>query len=177
MNRYSPAADEPPQADDEAAWVEPLPDTPSRLHPVARVILVSMGGMLIVVLGIAAWLTPNPDGFGTHRQIQFPIIGMGENNELPACSFLVMTGKPCPSCGMTTSWAHLMEGNVIGSLRANLAGTALCMLAIVSGPWMLISGVMGRWLIGAPHEKVILIGGLVLFVVIFGNWTYRLITW
>ena len=42
---------------------------------------------------------------------------------MPPCNFVVMTGKPCPACGMTTSFALLVRGDVGASLRANWAGT------------------------------------------------------
>ena len=47
------------------------------------------------VLLIASWLTPDPRGLGSHTKL-----GM------PRCEFEYRTGIPCPSCGMTTSFAH-----------------------------------------------------------------------
>src|SRR5262245_45652894 len=45
---------------------------------------------------IIAWLLPaSSRGVGTHEQIG-----------LPACTFLKLTGIPCPGCGLTTSFAH-----------------------------------------------------------------------
>ena len=48
----------------------------------------------------------------THRQLG-----------LPPCTFKEMTGLPCPSCGMTSSFALLVRGDVMNSLRANAVGT------------------------------------------------------
>ena len=47
---------------------------------------------------------------------------------MPPCNFVVMTGKPCPACGMTTSFALLVRGDVRASLRANWAGTLIAVL-------------------------------------------------
>lgn len=66
------------------------------------------------VLALAWWLSPSPAGYGTHEQL-----GM-----LP-CSFLVKTGYPCPSCGMTTAVAAAVHGRVMESLRAQPFGVVL----------------------------------------------------
>ena len=55
---------------------------------------------------------------------------------MPPCNFKTWTGKPCPSCGMTTSFALLIRGDVANSLRANWVGTLLagfCMVLIPYG--------------------------------------------
>ncbi len=51
------------------------------------------------VFSLAALLVPAVDGHGTHTQL-----GLG------SCSFLTLTGQPCPMCGATTTFtlmAHL----------------------------------------------------------------------
>lgn len=46
------------------------------------------------VLVLAAWLEPSPLGHSTHTQL-----GLG------SCTFLTLTGWPCPMCGATTTFA------------------------------------------------------------------------
>lgn len=62
----------------------------------------------------AALLTPNPHGHGTHTQLG-----------LPPCGFLVMTGLPCPGCGLTTSFTFIMHGDLVSAAYANPFGLLL----------------------------------------------------
>jgi hypothetical protein len=99
-------------------------------------VLLAVG--LIAVFATASRLNPyGPDGeplrMGTHRQIG-----------LPPCTFYWMTGLPCPSCGMTTSFAFLAHGDVVNSVRANAAGTLLAAFLAVLLPWSLASAIRGR---------------------------------
>ena len=63
---------------------------------------------------VAALLTPDPDGFGTHTQLG-----------LPPCGFFVVTGLPCPGCGLTTCFAFMIRGDVVEATRANPFGVML----------------------------------------------------
>ena len=63
------------------------------------------------VIAMAAWLTPESAGIGTHRQ-------MG----LQACSFYVRTGYPCPTCGFTTSVSAMANGRFALSLASHPFG-------------------------------------------------------
>ncbi len=66
------------------------------------------------LLAVAVALTPSESGVGTHEQL-----GM------PPCSAEVLTGYPCPSCGMTTAFAWFVRGDLINALKAQVFGTAL----------------------------------------------------
>ena len=56
-----------------------------------------------------------------------------------------MTGVPCPSCGMTTSFALLLHGDIANSLRANAVGTLLAVFCLVLIPWSLACVVFKRF--------------------------------
>lgn len=91
------------------------------------------------VFAIAAWLSPyHADGeamrMETHRQLG-----------LPPCTFKVFSSYPCPSCGMTTSFALLIHGDVINSLRANWVGTLLASCGLAFIPWSLASAARRRY--------------------------------
>ena len=50
---------------------------------------------------------------------------------------------PCPSCGMTTSFAHAADGNILGALQAQPAGAVLAFLTactLVIATWQLVTG-------------------------------------
>lgn len=53
-------------------------------------------------------------GHGTHTQLG-----------LPPCGSVLLFDRPCPGCGMTTSWTALLHGNFGQALSANLMGPFL----------------------------------------------------
>jgi hypothetical protein len=40
----------------------------------------------------------------------------------PTCILRILTGMPCPGCGMTRSWVHLAHGDVATAFEYNLFG-------------------------------------------------------
>lgn len=143
-------------------WVTVAPyERPSaKLH---RGFLVFVGVGLIAALVIARCLTPDPRGFGTHQQLG-----------LPGCTFAHFAGLPCPSCGMTTSWAHLTRGHWRLAAECNLGGLIAGLTAMIAGPWALVSGVRGRWLFGQPRLSLVLTLAIATYLAIVGQWLARL---
>lgn len=128
-----------------------------------RLALAVVGMGLLVLLGTARYLEPSPNGFGTHQQL-----GLNQ------CGLRQLYGIRCPSCGMTTSWAHLTRGHVVRSLKCNSGGTLLGICALIVGPWSLASGVLGRWLVRPPHPFVIAAVAALVWVVTLIDWGIRL---
>jgi hypothetical protein len=113
---------------------------------IVRLVLLLIAGGLALVFAVAFWLNPyEPDGtprrMSTHTQLG-----------APPCNFLVVTGKPCPACGMTTSFALLVRGDLLASLRANWAGTLIAVLWAFTMVWAVVSGIKGRLLL-IPRGK------------------------
>jgi hypothetical protein len=111
-----------------------------------RISLLAIAGMLAGIFAIAFWLNPydsdgTPRRMATHTQL-----GM------PPCNFVVLTGKPCPACGMTTSFALLVRGDIANSLRANWTGTLIAVLWAMTLVWAVVSGAAGR-LVYIPKGK------------------------
>lgn len=123
--------------------------------------LTAVAVALVGVFAVAAWLEPydeqgRPRTMSTHTQLG-----------VPDCNFLVLTGKPCPSCGMTTSFALLVRGDVGASLRANWVGTLLAITWAGLLVWSLVSAVKGRFL-GIPpgRGELILTAAVGIFLVL-----------
>ncbi|MEI6512039.1 MAG: DUF2752 domain-containing protein [bacterium] len=82
-----------------------------------KLLLRNEGLWLLIVLGIlgtALVLHPDPRGYGTHRQIF-----------LPPCSFQFITGRPCPTCGLTTSFTAMAHLQLLTAIKANLFGPVI----------------------------------------------------
>src|SRR5690606_7505328 len=69
------------------------------------------------VLLLARALVPSPSGFGTHTQLG-----------LPPCAFRAIFDLPCPTCGMTTAFAHMARGELARGFRAHALGSVLFVL-------------------------------------------------
>jgi Protein of unknown function (DUF2752) len=103
--------------------------------------LVLIAGLLGLVFFVATQVRPYADDGTPLRMASHQTLG------LPPCNFQRMFNLPCPSCGMTTSFALLVRGDVVNSLRANWVGTALAVFCILVIPWCLVSAVRGRYLV------------------------------
>jgi len=99
--------------------------------------------ILVLLVGCAAWLAalriaPSPAGYGSHVQLG-----------LPPCSMPMLTGYPCPTCGMTTSVAFAARGQFLASFRAQPAGLifSLTVFAAIVGSFMTVC-TGRRWELG-----------------------------
>ncbi len=84
------------------------------------------------LLGVAAWLDAVPEGLGTHAQLN-----------LPPCGWILAMDLPCPTCGMTTAFAHAADGNIVGSFVAQPMGAMLAVataIALLVGTYTAATG-------------------------------------
>jgi hypothetical protein len=91
--------------------------SPSRRRLAAAIVVAGCTS----VLGMAAWMTPSPNGVGTHEQLS-----------LPPCGWITLMDMPCMTCGMTTSFAHAARGNLIASFLAQPMGFLLAITMAMS---------------------------------------------
>lgn len=103
MNRLEAALDQLADIPAQRAWLWPL-----------MMVIVGFGAVLAALL-----FYPGGDEWVYLAGVRFG----GE------CGFQQATSQPCPSCGMTRSWVHLVRGDVLTAMRYNLAGVImLCFL-------------------------------------------------
>jgi hypothetical protein len=126
-------------------------------------LLLIAAGLTLVFL-IATQVRPyNTDG-SPMRKASHQTLGM------PPCRFQQMADLPCPSCGMTTSFALLIRGDVISSLRANWVGTGLAVFCALMIPWCVASAFRGRylWIRRIESALAFLVGTFT--VLMLGRW-------
>lgn len=113
---------------------------------VARVVSAGVAGAIGTVFALSALLEPSPEGHGTHLQL-----GLGQ------CSFLSLTGQPCPMCGATTSFtllAHLRPidalvnqpfATLLFGLAASALGVAVAEVVDPRARWSRIADRLEPW--------------------------------
>lgn len=132
----------------------------------SRLLLILIGLFLLAGFGLSAWLSPDPRGHGTHQQLG-----------LAPCSFLLFTGRPCPSCGSTTAFAHFVRGQWPSAIEANVAAFVLAVCCAAGVPWSLASALRGRLLGIGSVERTLLTFVIVMTGLFFGQWVVHLMTY
>lgn len=143
---------------------QPVGATPA-LAGYVRGCLLGIALGLTVIFGIAGYLKPydemgRPYTMATHQQLG-----------LPECTFKHVTGMPCPSCGMSTSFSFLVRGDVWNSLRANAVGTLLAALCMAILPWSLACAIRNRPILIHAMETALLRLIIAFLVLMMLRWT------
>lgn len=116
----------------------------------------------LAVLAIARALEPHPDGVGTHRALG-----------IAPCMFLEWFGLPCPTCGMTTAFAHLARGQLSASLAAHPLGIPLFMLTALTPLVALRHAVRDESLLTVVERLRLDRAALALALVLLATWLAR----
>lgn len=108
--------------------------------------LLAASFLLLAGFALARSLEPDPRGFGTHQRLG-----------LPECTFQLLWNRPCPGCGMTTCFAHLVRGEWSAAARANPAGILLAAACALLIPWMWFSAWRGETIgVDDPLKTILL---------------------
>jgi hypothetical protein len=137
---------------------------PRRLRPATRIGVGLMAVGLMAIFAIAAWLQPytadgQPRNMATHTQLG-----------LPPCSMVQMTGKPCPACGMTTSFSLLLHADPLNSVRANWVGTLLALFCLLLVPWGLHAAIRGRFAVVRDGELLATVAVGIFLTLTLARW-------
>lgn len=116
------------------------------------------------VLVTAAMIHPDPRGFGTHEAL-----GMR------SCGFILMSGLPCPTCGMTTAYSQMMHGRPLAAFVAQPAGFVLCLGTMVGAVLCLRIAILGRipWINWDRIGPVRVMLGFAALLI--GGWAFKLV--
>jgi len=126
----------------------------------AMVVGLACFGLLFI-----AWtLTPDAHGVGTHRQLG-----------LAPCSLVMMTGYPCPTCGMTTAFSYAVRGKLISALNAQPAGLFAATMVLMVGILAMTASLTGRlwrinWFRVSPFQI-----GIACLVILLAGWGYKVV--
>lgn len=137
---------------------------PRRLGVVGRGVALLVAGACLGLLVTAATLPPSPAGVGSHQRLG-----------LKQCQFLQTSGLPCPSCGMTTSFAWFVRGNFLASLYVQPMGFVLAVATAMTfwgALYVAITGKPAYLLLGFIPVRYTLLPALLFGV---AAWGYKIL--
>ncbi len=106
-----------------------------------RLLWLSVVAGSLAVLAVAAGIEPDLRGYGSHTQLG-----------LPPCGFLLLTGAPCPGCGLTTAFAHGIRGQWAMAASANPLGLALFLIVCACIP-LGVTAALRSWSLGDVIDR------------------------
>ena len=129
---------------------------------IAAVVALACAG----VLGLAAWLPASPTGVGTHQALR-----------LPPCGWIAIAGVPCPTCGMTTAFAHAADGHFLASVNAQPLGFLLALgtaIALLVSLHVAVTGSRLGWAFTRLWGRYT---GWVVAALVVAAWGYKIISY
>ncbi|MBI1334585.1 MAG: DUF2752 domain-containing protein [Armatimonadetes bacterium] len=108
--------------------------------------------------GIGLYLKPDIHGHGTHQQLG-----------LPPCPSVLLFDRPCPGCGLTTSWTNFLHGHVIEAFKCHPLGVPMYLAFTFVALASLYGNFKGkRLLIDSPKANTAFVSFVVVFFVFGG---------
>ncbi len=112
-------------------------------------------GVWAAITLIGLILTPHPDGHGTHRQLG-----------LPPCASAFLLNRPCPGCGLTTSWTALLHGKITTSFQAHQFGPFLYLAFTASAIAAFWAWNKQRYFVYSKAANRVLLGFVAVFLAV-----------
>jgi len=140
--------------------------SPARATRAERVLAGLAALSCLAVLVVAAILNPTEAGHGTHTQL-----GM------PACAWAVRFNIPCPTCGMTTSFAHAAEARWSQAWVTQPAGAIMALgaaIAFWAGLHVALFGSRLSVPAGTMLRRRVVWAGV---AIALAAWGYKVATW
>lgn len=107
----------------------------------------------LAVTVVGACLHASRTGHGTHEQLG-----------LPPCPSVLLFSRPCPGCGLTTSWTALIHGDLALAFHAHPLGPLLYLFFTVTSLLALRGWITGkRMVVDSPRFNQAVIAAAVLF--------------
>lgn len=122
---------------------------------------VAWFGAWLAVTIIAALITPSKHGHGTHQQLG-----------LPPCGSVLMFQRPCPGCGLTTSFTATVQGQFKHAWESNPFGPVFYGIFTITA-WLALYGFIAHRRVNSdgPVYRWTLIGLISAFMV-WGIWRF-----
>ncbi len=131
--------------------------------PRRRLVGAAVAVAAAVILGVAVYLQPSPTGLGTHAQLN-----------VPACTWIAVMDVPCPTCGMTTAFAHAADGHLLASLQTQPLGFLLAIttaISLLTGVFVAATGSRVASMYTTLWTKA---GVWTLILLAVGSWLYKI---
>ncbi len=133
----------------------------------------SLSGQLVwfslwlVVTAFGIYLRPNHDLHGTHTQLG-----------LPPCPCVLLFRRPCPGCGLTTSWSATIHGQFDLAFQAHPLGPLIYLIFSVSALlciWGYIKkqALISEGRVASVSASTLIIGFLAFGVIRFSTTLYK----
>ena len=93
------------------------------------------------------------------------------------CVWAAAMDFPCPTCGMTTSFAHAADGHFLAAFTTQPMGTLLALAAAMifwlAAHQAIFASRIGRMTDAMTGTRLIWIG----FALLGGAWIYKIVVW
>jgi len=140
----------------ESIAMTPIEAPPRQLTPALRAARLRMAGLLSGLLVAGAFANPL-------RPLPIDL-----------CGFRMLTGLPCPTCGLTRALCRAIQGDFAGSLAVHPAGVIVLAIMVAWLGWSLLEVRRGQPLWESGQRRAIRFAGVLASVVTIAFWVSEL---